>query len=113
MQLDLQLGFWADPVYGETNGDYNPFVKKLMTKHADIHGYTVKTLTEEEKALNKGSADFFGLNHYSTRLMTKDPDDFEEVKVSLKQNRKQLLDLFKFFIIGLNLMIKFNDDFKK
>lgn len=80
MQLDLQLGFWADPVYGDTNGDYNPFVKKLMAKHADIYGYTVKTLTEQEKALNKGSADFFGLNHYSTRLMTKDPDDFEEVK---------------------------------
>jgi len=58
--FDYQLGFWADPIY--LTGDYPASVKKNA-------GDQLPKFTEEEKKLNKFSADFFGLNHYTTTIM--------------------------------------------
>lgn len=54
--LLFELGWFADPVYF---GDYPHVMKKNI-------GERLPSFTEEEKALIKGSSDFFGVNHYST-----------------------------------------------
>jgi len=76
-QMDLQAGFWADPIYTET-GDYKQYVKDVMAQHAKEKGYTVPPFTEDEKAENAMAADFFGLNHYTSRLLS--PGDCGESK---------------------------------
>ena len=63
--MDFQLGFWADPIY--RTGDYPQSVKTII-------GNDLPQFTEEEKELNRDSSDFFGLNHYTTRLYEKCED---------------------------------------
>jgi len=50
------LGWFADPVYF---GDYPELMKVRL-------GDRLPTFTPAERALMKGSSDFFGLNHYTT-----------------------------------------------
>jgi beta-glucosidase len=50
------LGWFADPVY---KGDYPQVMKERL-------GNRLPSFTAEQKALLKGSSDFFGLNHYTT-----------------------------------------------
>ncbi|CEM31609.1 unnamed protein product [Vitrella brassicaformis CCMP3155] len=57
---DLQVGWFADPIYG--TGDYPESLKAH-------YGDDMPLFTEKEKAAVKGSADFFGLNHYTTRYV--------------------------------------------
>jgi len=59
--MDDQLGFWADPIY--RTGDYPPSVL------ARIPDWALPRMTDEQKKLNLGTADFFGLNHYTTSLV--------------------------------------------
>eukprot|EP00928_Gymnodinium_smaydae_P080847 TRINITY_DN64463_c0_g1_i1.p1 TRINITY_DN64463_c0_g1~~TRINITY_DN64463_c0_g1_i1.p1 ORF type:complete len:556 (-),score=71.42 TRINITY_DN64463_c0_g1_i1:29-1543(-) len=54
--LDWQMGLFVDPIY---TGDYPASMREFL-------GERLPTFTEDEKALVKGSNDFFGLNHYST-----------------------------------------------
>jgi beta-glucosidase len=54
--LEFMLGWFADPIW---RGDYPESMKKRL-------GDQLPGFTAAEKALLKGSADFFGLNHYST-----------------------------------------------
>lgn len=54
--LDFSLGWFAEPLYF---GDY----PKIMRVRV---GAQLPVFSDEERALVKGSADFFGLNHYST-----------------------------------------------
>jgi len=51
------LGWFADPIF--LDGDYPPAMKSIL-------GDRLPTFTSEESELVKGSADFFGLNHYGT-----------------------------------------------
>ncbi len=54
--LEFFLGWFADPVY---KGDYPQVMRDRL-------GERLPTFTDTEKALLKGSSDFFGLNHYTT-----------------------------------------------
>lgn len=54
--LEFFLGWFADPIY---KGDYPECMRERL-------GDRLPAFTEEEKALIKGSSDFFGLNHYTT-----------------------------------------------
>ncbi|CAN8070998.1 unnamed protein product [Agarophyton chilense] len=54
--LDFELGWFADPIY---IGDYPQSMRETL-------GPRLPTFSEEEKALLRGSSEFFGLNHYST-----------------------------------------------
>ena len=54
--VEFWLGWFADPIF---LGDYPESMKRLL-------GDRLPTFTENQKALLKGSADFFGLNHYGT-----------------------------------------------
>jgi beta-glucosidase len=55
--LEFEIGWFADPIYG--NGDYPPSMREQL-------GHRLPTFTAEEKALVKGSSDFYGMNSYTT-----------------------------------------------
>lgn len=62
--LEFELGWFADPIYF---GDYPTAMKETCAER-------LPSFTTEEKALIKGSSDFFGLNHYSTSYGAPGPD---------------------------------------
>lgn len=66
--VDFVLGWFADPVY---QGDYPERMRKRI-------GDRLPTFTDEEKKLLKGSSDFFGLNHYSSQLVSNAPTSTHE-----------------------------------
>ncbi|KAL1529113.1 hypothetical protein AB1Y20_000073 [Prymnesium parvum] len=57
------LAWFADPIW---LGDYPPSMRAKL-------GDRLPQFTAEEKALLKGSADFFGLNHYGSQFVTDSP----------------------------------------
>jgi beta-glucosidase/6-phospho-beta-glucosidase/beta-galactosidase len=58
--MEFNLGWFAEPIY---KGDYPSVMRQTV-------GSRLPTFTNEEKASLLGSADFFGLNHYTTQLIT-------------------------------------------
>lgn len=70
--MEFRLGVFANPIFG--NGDYPALLKALFAKKAKELGLTQSPLqqfTKEEILLNRGSSDFFGLNYYTTRYVSK------------------------------------------
>jgi beta-glucosidase len=61
--MDFMLGWWADPVWF---GDYPRSMKQAL-------GPLLPEFTSSEKAMLKGSYDFFGLNHYTSRYVSNAP----------------------------------------
>lgn len=61
--MDFMLGWWADPIW---LGDYPQSMK-------DSLGSLLPAFTDSEKKLLKGSYDFFGLNHYTSRYISSAP----------------------------------------
>lgn len=55
--LEFEIGWFANPIYG--SGDYPTSMRKQL-------GSRLPTFTAEEKALVKGSSDFYGMNSYTT-----------------------------------------------
>ncbi|NXC05302.1 LPH hydrolase, partial [Orthonyx spaldingii] len=67
--LQFMLGWFAHPIF--VNGDY-PDMLKAQIQEVNQQCSTVAELpvfTEEEKSWVKGTADFFGLSHYTSRLV--------------------------------------------
>ena len=62
--LEFFLGWFADPLY---RGDYPQVMKDRL-------GDRLPEFTAAEKALVKGSSDFFGLNHYNTMYASDVPE---------------------------------------
>jgi beta-glucosidase/6-phospho-beta-glucosidase/beta-galactosidase len=70
--LEFNLGWFANPIYSE-KGDYPEIMKKKISEKSRQEGYTRSRLpefTEEEVKYIRGTADFFGLNHYTTYRAT-------------------------------------------
>ncbi len=65
--LEFFLGWFADPVYF---GDYPDVMKERL-------GNRLPSFSDEEKSLLKGSSDFFGLNHYTTMIVSAKPDELD------------------------------------
>lgn len=61
--LDFMMGWYADPIW---LGDYPASMREIC-------GDRLPTFTDEEKALVKGSSEFFGLNHYSSGYVAAPP----------------------------------------
>jgi beta-glucosidase len=59
--IDFQLGWMTHPVY---LGDYPKSMRRIL-------GDRLPTFSSDEKKLITGSADFLGLNHYSSALASK------------------------------------------
>ncbi len=83
--LEFFLGWFANPIF---KGDYPEVMRERL-------GDRLPQFTEEEKKLVVGSADFFGLNHYTT--MYADASDGTKNKLSAEANGGLLEDQ------GLNL----------
>ncbi|CAH1116870.1 unnamed protein product [Phaedon cochleariae] len=65
----FELGWFANPVF---NGDYPEIMKSRIAARSRAEGRETSRLpefTEAEKIALKGSADYFGLNTYSTALV--------------------------------------------
>ena len=62
----MQAGFWAEPIYG--GGDYSDLLKGAIEAQFPGKNY-LPEFTAEQIEMNKGSADFFGLNHYTSTIM--------------------------------------------
>ncbi|KAL4223031.1 hypothetical protein ACF0H5_016509 [Mactra antiquata] len=74
--LQFKLGWFANPIYG--NGDYPAEMKHSVAKKSRDQGLSKSRLpefTEEEKKMNKGANDFFGLNHYTTQYIRDNYDN--------------------------------------
>ena len=71
IQLDFALKWLSDPIFGQT-GDYSQAVKSIfgnLTETERFGHWVLPEFTDEEKLLNKGASDFFGLNFYNGNLM--------------------------------------------
>ncbi|CAD0205437.1 unnamed protein product [Chrysodeixis includens] len=67
-----EWGLYAHPIFSSEGGFPKELSERIAKKSAE-QGYTRSRLpefTEEEKAFIKGSADFFGVNHYTTYLVS-------------------------------------------
>ncbi|XP_025089742.1 lactase-phlorizin hydrolase-like isoform X2 [Pomacea canaliculata] len=65
------MGWFANPIY--LDGDYPPIMRELVDNASIAEGRSTSRLpafTPQEKARNARTSDFFGLNHYSTNLVT-------------------------------------------
>ncbi|NXM75079.1 LPH hydrolase, partial [Serilophus lunatus] len=69
--LQFMLGWFAHPIF--VNGDYPDILKAQIQEVNQQCSITVAQLpvfTEEEKSWVRGTADFFGLSHYTSRLVS-------------------------------------------
>uniref|UniRef100_A0A8D0L3Y9 Lactase n=1 Tax=Sphenodon punctatus TaxID=8508 RepID=A0A8D0L3Y9_SPHPU len=69
--MQFMLGWFAHPIF--VNGDYPDVLKSQIQQTNQQCSFPVAQLpsfSEEEKSLLKGSADFFGLSHYTSRLVS-------------------------------------------
>ncbi|NXX91071.1 LPH hydrolase, partial [Centropus bengalensis] len=69
--LQFMLGWFAHPIF--VNGDYPAILKAQIQAGNQQCSTTVAELplfTEEEKSWVKGTADFFGLSHYTSHLVS-------------------------------------------
>ncbi|CAH0774806.1 unnamed protein product [Bemisia tabaci] len=65
----FEHGWFAHPIFS-VSGDYPPIMRQRIDANSakeDRARSRLPRFTEEEKEQLKGSADFFGLNHYSSR----------------------------------------------
>ncbi|XP_065570473.1 lactase/phlorizin hydrolase-like [Artemia franciscana] len=84
--LEFDLGWFANPVF--VNGDYPAIMRQQIDRKDQEMGLTTKRLPEftpEEKRLLNGSADFFGMNFYTSSVaedfkFSPAKDDFNEDK---------------------------------
>jgi lactase-phlorizin hydrolase len=68
--MQFTLGWMAHPIF--VNGDYPDVMKEKVANKSFQEGLNVSRLpefTEQEKQFIRGTHDFFGLNHYTTRLV--------------------------------------------
>ena len=61
--MQFEIGFWAEVIYG--SGDYPAELKRGVRQS----GRMLKEFSADEIRGNRGSSDFFGLNHYTTRIV--------------------------------------------
>lgn len=95
------LGWFADPVF---LGDYPEVMKERL-------GNRLPRFTEEEKAMIKGSSDFFGLNHYTTMYAQQEDSSMppasvygngglsEDQDVRLSQDKSWKLTSFNWAVV--------------
>ncbi|ESO84674.1 hypothetical protein LOTGIDRAFT_131894 [Lottia gigantea] len=67
--LTFRIGWFADPLIF---GDYPDLMKVMIALKSNAQGRTTSKLpqfTQTEITRNKGTVDFFGINHYSTNIV--------------------------------------------
>jgi len=74
--LEFFLGWFADPIY---RGDYPEVMRARV-------GARLPRFSDEDRALVRGSSDFFGLNHYTTMFAAEPPPGARAGQASLVGN---------------------------
>ncbi|XP_063281842.1 beta-klotho [Pelobates fuscus] len=71
--LQFDIAWLAEPIFG--SGDYPVRMRQyiLAKNKKGLSNSYLPHFTEEEKKLVRGSADFFALNHFTTRLVIHEP----------------------------------------
>ncbi|XP_068925186.1 cytosolic beta-glucosidase-like isoform X2 [Petaurus breviceps papuanus] len=90
--MALALDLFAKPIF--IDGDYPTVLKSWVAAISKKQGYPSSRLpefTEEEKRMIKGSADFFAVQYYTTRLAKHHENSEEELKSLLKDIGTDLL----------------------
>ncbi|XP_025835611.1 myrosinase 1-like isoform X2 [Agrilus planipennis] len=77
----FNVGLYMHAIFGR-DGDYPEVVKQAVANRSALEGFPfsrLPELTEEEIQYIKGTADFFGVNHYMTYVAAaRDPDEIGE-----------------------------------
>ncbi|XP_025830269.1 myrosinase 1-like isoform X1 [Agrilus planipennis] len=71
----FQVGLYANPIFS-ANGDYPEVMKEYIGNRSVAQGYSKSRLpqfTSDEIEFIKGTFDFLGMNHYTTRLARNSP----------------------------------------
>ncbi|XP_038609243.1 beta-klotho [Tachyglossus aculeatus] len=71
--LQFEVAWFADPIFGP--GDYPAAMREYIGAKArrGLSGSALPRFTEEERRLVRGAADFYALNHFTTRFVAPDP----------------------------------------
>ncbi|XP_047096710.1 myrosinase 1-like [Schistocerca piceifrons] len=71
-QLQFEVGLWANPIFS-SQGNFPKVVRQRVAANSKQEGRAksrLPTLSPSEIHLIKGTADFFGLNHYFSSFIT-------------------------------------------
>ena len=60
--MDIELGFWGESIFG--TGNYPETLREALNQR----GEKLPEFSKDESLKNSGKSDFFGLNHYTTRV---------------------------------------------
>ncbi|XP_075986680.1 myrosinase 1-like [Anticarsia gemmatalis] len=74
LALDFEVGLYSHPIFSSTGGFPERVVKRIAQKSAE-QGFPrsrLPKLSPEEIEYIKGTSDFYGFNHYSTKFYTED-----------------------------------------
>ncbi|KAJ8709654.1 hypothetical protein PYW08_009658 [Mythimna loreyi] len=72
LALDFEIGFYSHPIFSSTGGFPESVVKRVAERSA-AQGFPrsrLPELTKDEIEFIRGTSDFYGFNHYSTRFYT-------------------------------------------
>lgn len=77
------MGWWSNPIF-HPEGNYPDLVIKRVAERSAEQGFPrsrLPSFTNEEIEYIKGTSDYFGLNHYTTRI-AKAPNDRPREEIS-------------------------------
>ncbi|NXN95124.1 KLOTB protein, partial [Rhinopomastus cyanomelas] len=73
--LQFEVGWFADPIF--KTGDYPAAMRDYISfkNRKGLSRSLLPSFTSEERQLVKGAADFYALNHFTTRFVTHEPQN--------------------------------------
>jgi beta-glucosidase/6-phospho-beta-glucosidase/beta-galactosidase len=81
--ISFRFGWFADPIFSE-NGGYPKVMVKIIEERSKVEGQPFSRLPEMSNELKmkiRGSADFLGLNYYTSALIEIDHSEVNTAKV--------------------------------
>ncbi|KAJ2940600.1 hypothetical protein O0L34_g6542 [Tuta absoluta] len=72
--MEFEVGMYAHPIFSEKGGFPDRLIERVDKRSAE-QGFPRSRLpefTEQEKELVKGTSDFYGFNHYSTKFYSRE-----------------------------------------
>ncbi|XP_018320184.1 myrosinase 1-like [Agrilus planipennis] len=90
----FRVGFYANPIFS-TDGDYPQVIKEYIGNRSSAQGFTKSRLpqfTSDEIDYIRGTSDFFGLNHYTTKLVRNSPATNNTVSFESDLQTEQFLN---------------------